>query len=93
MPQTQPTAFTQFMSNPFSENNTEIGSSFTEILDGIGLKNNSLTTGIKTNAGSKGSGSEMQGIRSETGGQESQDSPLVIDSDTDDIENEDDSFI
>ncbi|KAH0545320.1 hypothetical protein FGG08_000619 [Glutinoglossum americanum] len=85
MPQTQSTASTrvssirsssvsrdEFEDSGSTENNMEIGSPFTKILNSIRLKNNSLMTKIRTDAEFKGNGSEMQGIRSETGGQGSQ---------------------
>ena len=64
------------MSNPFAENNTEIGSPFNGILDDIEPKCNSLTTEIRTDTGSEVDGSEMQGIRSETEGTEAVRCPL-----------------
>ncbi|KAH0545492.1 hypothetical protein FGG08_000493 [Glutinoglossum americanum] len=91
------------------ENNTEISSPFNEILDDIEPKNNGLMTEIRTDSGSKVDGSEIQEIISNTRGTEaihcplkrkleigrqgSQDSPLVIDSDTDDTESEDDNLV
>jgi hypothetical protein len=54
------------MSNPFAENNIEIDSSFNEILSGVELKNNSLTTKIRTEAEFKVYSSEIHEVRSET---------------------------
>jgi hypothetical protein len=64
------------MSNSFVENNTEIGSPFDEILGGVEPKNNSPTTEIRTDAEFKVDGSEMQEVRSETGGTEAVRRPL-----------------